>query len=76
MRKPKPKRRRTDKDPQITGLVLTRRPGEVTKIETADGQVVLVQVLEVHTNHISLIFSASKDIKILRSELNVCSEEN
>ena len=75
MRKPKPKRRRTNKDPQITGLVLQRRCGEVVEIKTPEGRVILVQLLEMHANQCSLIFSADHDIKILRSELNVHSEE-
>ena len=70
------RRRRSHKDPQITGLVLQRRPGEVVEIKTPEGRVILVQLLEMHANQCSLIFSASPDIKILRSELNVCSEEN
>ena len=72
MLKPKPtlKRNRDKADPQVTGLVLARRAGELVTIDLPNGEAIVVQVLSILANQTTLIFSAPKSIKITRGELD------
>jgi len=50
-------------------LILTRRPGETLIIETPDGELITVTVLEVKGNQVRIGTDAPADIAIVREEL-------
>ncbi len=56
----------TTKNSQISGLVITRRPGQTIVVNRGE---LIIQVLKVKSNRVMIRIEGSRDISLLRGEV-------